>query len=115
MKNNLSFENPKECGDATSWYDVIITGELTVKQFIEQIKHESGEERNHGWFGDFTINKKDEYTWPFLEYRAGSLYMSKFQDKAPYREILDRYGDMKITKLRANGGWGNMSYYISVD
>lgn len=115
MKPNLIFDDRKECGDATCWYTVKLTEELTIKEFIEQIRQESAEEHNHGWFGDFTISNKDEYTWPFMEYRSGKLYASRFQDKSPWKETLDTYGDMKITSMRANGGWGNMSYYIRVD
>lgn len=115
MTDNLTFKKNMECGDATCWYNVTLSTEMTVKEFIQQIKKESGEEKNHGWFGYFTIQSKTEHTWPFLEYRAGSLYKSKYQDRAPYKEILAKYGDKKITKLTANGGWGNMSYYIWVE
>lgn len=87
-------------GDCTSNYEVVFHKPYTVREFVSEVL-----ENVHEW-GDFRIVEKG---YPFgsevSEYRYGKI-LTKFSD-----ETLSR----TIKSVKANGGWSNMTYYITLE
>lgn len=124
----MKFTNQKECGDATSWYDVIIPTEWTVKDFIRYAVHTYAKE-NKEW-GAIEFAHLRGYVSKIVEYDGregkdgacwlyvGEDHMSidereKFLDNS--REFYNQFADTKIISIRANGGWGVMDYILTLE
>lgn len=87
--------------DATTWFDVVdIPQDLTLKVALSRLAE---------------INKKE----------FGSIYLDKA--KIAYHHlgevsivnsitdtILAEHGSRLVSKIEANGGWGQMNYYITL-
>lgn len=86
-------------GDATSRYDVILDKQYTVKEFISAIL-----EQNKDEWGEFVIGE-----WPSkikCEFSKGRI-KTNFSD--------EKYLDMNIKSVTAQGGWTFMNYYITIE
>lgn len=97
--NKLNFESTGgPCGDATSSYNITFPKGMTVKQFIETVL----QERADSW-GEFRLGS-----------RIGQLLLT--YDRGDVDNIfcdnIDEYYTKIVLRVEANGGWGNMDYYL---
>lgn len=84
-------------GDCTSNYDVIPSGPITLRQFVQYIISERKDEWGHiqlGRFGD-----------KIIEYRRGDITAS---------DEFESVADMEIASITANGGWYCMCYFVKL-
>lgn len=101
------------CGDATSDYGVSTSEPCNIGQLIDCILTRSGqnEERGDIWVSD----PREPQSIYLCSYKHGRfaepLWWKKDYDPA----ILDQYRCKKVIKIRANGGYGAMSYSIKID
>lgn len=97
-------------GDATCNYEVDIPENTTVREFIKYIVEEYSVE--HGEWGDIrVITPKDSHFGVgahIIDYKRGEVESSDVT-------YFKRYADRVIRKVRANGGWSSMSYYLYLE
>ena len=86
-------------GDATSKYDVVLDKKYTVKEFISAIL-----EQNNDEWGEFVI-----WEWP----SKIKCEFSKCRIKTNFLD--EKYLDMNIKSVTAQGGWTFMNYYIIIE
>lgn len=93
-------------GDQTVWYDVEFNGNVNLNQFIEYILSAHNKEWGHftrvyskmkGWYEDENF---------ISDYKNGYFNKTKL-----YHELENK----NIKKITANGGWGNIDYYIEFE
>lgn len=94
----MEFKKTQENGDATCNY-TIITDKETVLEFLYEL-------RKHVKFNE---EWGDIYITPYKKIAGYSHGSFHFTDA-----LLD-YKDSKIQYIWANGGWGLMSYYITIE
>lgn len=88
-------------GDCTQPYKVILDKEYTVGEFIETVLGRKGEwgyigiEYGRSFFGN-----------PNCEYKWGKLITPNLPDD---------FLPLKISSMRADGGWSRMDYLITLD
>jgi len=124
----IKFTNQKECGDATSWYDVIIPQDWTMRDFIAYVVHK------------YAVVCKEWGTIKLASYRgceghiveydgrngkcgtcylyAGEAFMNEDQQDfylENSRKLYNQYIDCKVRSVRANGGWGVMDYILTME
>lgn len=90
-----------ECGDCTASYEVTVTENGTVGDFIDAvIGHCSNE---WGYIGI----KADEHIFekPNIEYRYGKIIN---------RDALKAFESLPFKKIIASGGWSRMDYLIEL-
>lgn len=94
-------------GDCTASYDVQLDKVYTVREFFETVLTQKADE----WGAFYLMVRSKRLFWqnPSCEYKHGS------RAGTTWANILMRYGDRKITEVKANGGWTNMDYYIWLD
>lgn len=95
MESKFIFDKIKDCGDATSLYDMLFPEGATVRDFVDWVLTNSRRERGTLYIENLGIE---------LEYdngRGGQFNSS----------VLDK----KIDHIKANGGWGMMNYFIYVE
>ena len=87
-------------GDCTAVYDVFLDREYTVRELIDEIltRHEWGE------IGILQGTKRNLFGDPHCEYKDSKLLST----------LPDEYLNRKIDKISANGGWGCMSYLLTL-
>lgn len=106
------YEKLRDNGDATSDYKILGNFPITFREFFEWVlEHESSfrvefaatNQCYGGWLGNrLEVQKpRNETSWYW-----------KFQK--PYGWF-DDIADKKITQCRANGGWGQMTYYCTFE
>ena len=88
--------------DDTFNYDVSISENMTVKSFIEEYINEY-HHNNRTEF--YIINDKTWVENPSVEYMFGDITTNQFSD-----DILNT----EIVKVFGNGGWGAMSFFITL-
>lgn len=102
----LNFEKTQENGDATSNYNVTWTDlEATVDDICDAVLAHSIQSNDRR--GDIYISTlKDAWHAKVCEY-SGSIM--EFHDG--YFE----YKNHKVRRIWANGGWGAMTYYLTLE
>lgn len=88
----ITFKKTQENGDATSNYDISFPKEMTIVEFITEVRKAHPED----WFGNFYLNGFNSIG----EYHNDKVYIDA------------RYAGIKPTSIWANGGWGAMSYFF---
>ena len=100
--------NERECGDATSWFDVEFTRPITVMEFIEAVVdlNQRLERGEHG-----TIRIYD-HTHPTIEDSKNAASISYNHSGVKF-DLAGRSLDLLyslIYSAKANGGWSLMDY-----
>lgn len=87
-------------GDATTWYNIDFNG--TIEEFINEV-----------------INRDDNFVRiKILKDGEDEIFSSEptydfnFHKKA--EDFPSEYLDKKPVRIKANGGWGNMEYFVWV-
>lgn len=92
---NMKFNWLYSCADASDEYDVVLSEQCTVREFVEYALSKRGDNfRVVFW-------RTGEYAKPVCEFKNGT---------AQYTDAMERYGDAVIGRIRANGGYGHMHY-----
>ena len=86
-------------GDCTSNYEIEFSREFTVREFVNEVIKDDRE-----WGAFHIVTKAKPFGIEESKYRYGKI-LSSFSE-----ETLDR----KIKSVKANGGWSEMSYYITL-
>lgn len=94
----MEFKKTQENGDATCNYE-IITDKKTVLEFLYELRKQV--RLNQEW-GDIYITPYSK----IAGYNHGSFH---------FTDLLLDYRNSKIKRVWANGGWGLMSYYITIE
>lgn len=90
-------------GDETSFYDVVLDKEYTVKEFIDAVLSERSDE-----WGEISISKERCLNAsPSIEYRYGNIVSDP--------TVMDIVLDRKITSVKAHGGWSLMDYWLGLE
>ena len=92
--------------DQTTWYDITFDGVINLMQFITDTLS-----FNKNEWGSFTRVFNNMTGWcddnNFIsEYKNGFFNKTKL-----YKELMNK----NIKRITANGGWGNMDYYIEFE
>lgn len=90
-------------GDATSNYEIIFPKGTTVREFVKYIVDDYSVK--HGEWGD--IHLGSVLGEKLISYSRGKLTGVGLN--------FDKYIDRKITKIRANGGWSCMYYFLLLE
>lgn len=94
-------------GDCTASYDIQLDKSYTIKELFEAVLENRADE--WGTFYLMVRSKKLFWQNPSCEYKQGKRFGSAWAN------ILMRYGERKITQVKADGGWTRMDYYIWLD
>lgn len=94
-------------GDCTASYDVQLDKVYTVREFLETILTQKADE----WGACYLMVRSKRLFWqnPSCEYKNGNRHGTAWAN------ILMRYGERRITQVKADGGWTRMDYYIWLD
>jgi hypothetical protein len=100
--NNFKLVRKEGYSDATSSYDVVVSGTFTVGEFIDCVL----KTRLDDW-GEFLAGT--HWSDPKIcDYSKGTITSSMVD------EYDDRYKDKPIKSITAHGGWSLMSYYLEL-
>lgn len=89
-----------EGSDCTAPYDVILNGEYTVEQFINDVLLNK---REWGKIGIY--NGQGIFTDPNCEYKYGTLVS----------RLPNEYLKLRVVSATAHGGWSLMDYILTVE
>lgn len=96
--NKLNFEcTGGPYGDATSNYNITFPKGMTVSQFIAAALKEDNK------WGEFKLDNC--FGQVLAEYNGGEIYSHCI-------DFVTKWRDKTIIEAKANGGWGNMDYYL---
>ena len=87
-------------GDGTASYDILLNGEYTVGQFINDVLLDK---REWGYIG--IHDGCSIFGNPKCEYRYGELISN----------LPDEYLTLGVTNAKAGGGWSLMNYILTVE
>ena len=96
--NKLCYYKTSSLGDSTNNYNITFPKGMTVSEFIATALKES----ENQW-GNFQLDNL--YGQILAEYSGGEIY-------SYCADFVTKYRDKTIIEAKANGGWGNMDYYL---
>lgn len=99
-------------GDETSTYKVILSKDLTLKEFVDLVLDDERE------WGNFEIGDKKGYLIRYIGYTHGEIkntekgkWAEEYYDDTPLGDL----GNFLVEKeIFAHGGWTNMNYSIKL-
>ena len=121
MKEILSADFVKDCGDATSIYNCkLLKDDVTVREFWEAVK-DSCDKKNgnvfYEWWANFNISfegKSSFETVVDIDYMGdGSIRSFDYRHDVE-KDMLEKYGSRIVTGCRWNGGWGAGGYSVKI-
>lgn len=91
--------------DRTLCYEVIFDKEYTVKEFLDFVMSDDNE-ANRGYISIIKESRK---------YIVMNECRVAYNKMLPKHTNITEYANAKIIKARANGGWGKMDYYLTIN
>lgn len=95
----------KTLSDSTFCYEVSFDREYTVKELL-----------------DFVMSDENEANWGYISIiKEEKNFALIDMCRVSYNKMLTKhinlteYANAKIIKARANGGWGSMDYYLTIN
>lgn len=95
----------KTLSDSTFCYEVSFDRDYTVKEFLDFVM---SDENKANW-GYISIIKESKKQIVMNERRVA------YNKMLPKHINISEYANAKIIKARANGGWGSMDYYLTIN
>lgn len=95
----------KTLSDSTFCYEVSFDREYTVKEFLDFVMSDENE-ANWGYISII----KEEKNFALID-----MCRVSYNKMLPKHINLTEYANAKIIKARANGGWGSMDYYLTIN
>ena len=105
--NKYKYEKICDCGDATSNYTIRGDFPVSFEQFVKTILNQET---------SFRVEFMDKDRWPSVfvevEKQEGVWFITKQKPAKWYNDNRDK---LMVTSCTANGGWGQMTYFMSLE
>ena len=101
---NFEFVKTRDNGDATSNYDIKGKFPVRFEEFFKTILNETN---------SFLVSFHDAENWTTLKVEAVKRNDNWYYKEKKPEDFMEQYKDKLITKVWANGGYGQISYFCT--
>ena len=98
--NKITFTSRNYLSDSTTDYDIKFPKGMIVSEFVATALKEGSDK-----WGSFQLDNPFGQT--LVEYSGGEIH-------SHCADFVTKYRDKIVIEAKANGGWGNMDYYLTL-